>query len=112
MVLDVILGSVLLAFGIVAIYFSTENSDGDSNYLVVLLISLAAIIAGGWILITRITIPVLLTKLAGLVLAAIGAFLVFQFPDITDYQKKGMGITGILLGFVFLILGVYLLIFY
>ena len=111
MVLDIIIGSVLVAFGIAAVYFTIEGDASDSRFLILLLVGIAAIIGGGWILVTRITIPVLLTKIAGLVLAAIGVFLVIEFPDIGDYQKSSMSVTGIFLGLIFMILGVYLLIF-
>ncbi len=111
MVFDIILGAVLLAFGIVAVYFSVEDSGNESKFLMVLLIGIAAIVGGGWILVTKITIPVLLTKIAGLILAAIGIFMVIEFPDISEYQRPSMSTTGIFLGLIFLILGVYLLIF-
>ena len=111
MVLDIIGGAVLMAFGIAAVYFTVDGDLSDSKFLMVLLIGVAAIIGGGWILITRITIPVLLTKIAGIILTALGFFLTVDFPDITQYQKEGFGIAGILLGLFFLILGVYLLIF-
>jgi len=111
MVLDIIAGAVLLAFGIVSVYFTIESGEKESRFLIIFLLGIAAIIGGGWILITRITIPVLLTKAAGLILAVIGFFLVFQFPDITDYQPKGFGKAGVLLGAILLILGIYLLFF-
>ncbi len=111
MVLEIIGGAVLLAFGIAAVYFTIDGDLSDAHFLVILLLGFAAIVGGGWILITRITIPVILTKVAGLILAAIGVFLTVDFPDIKDYQREGMGIAGLFIGLIFLILGVYLLIF-
>ena len=111
MILDIIAGSVLLAFGIAAVYFTINGDLTDSKFLIILLLGFAAIIGGGWILITRITLAVILTKIAGVVLGAIGLFMVVDFPDITQYQREGFSITSILIGLVFLILGAYLLFF-
>jgi hypothetical protein len=111
MVFDVLIGAILLAFGIVAVYFSIESGEKESQFLIILLLGLAALIGGGWILVTKITIPVLLTKVAGLILAALGIFLAFEFPDITEYQRAEMSKTGILVGLILVIIGVYLLIF-
>ncbi len=111
MVFDIIAGAVLLAFGIVSVYFMIEGGEKDSKFLIIFFLGIAAIIGGGWILITRITIPVLLTKIAGFIMAVIGIFLAVQFPDIQEYQPSSMGKTGIFLGAILLILGVYLLIF-
>ena len=111
MVFDILGGSLLLAVGILAIYFSVESKVQDTEFLVMFLLGFVAAIAGGWILITRLTIAVILTKLAGLILIIIGVFLTFEFPDIDQYQRTGMSKTGILLGLFLLILGIYLFVF-
>src|SRR3990167_5892333 len=111
MVLEIIAAAVLIAFGLLAVYFSLENKPGDKDLLVVLLIGIASFIAGAWIIFTKLTLAVILTKLAGLVLAFIGAFLIFGFPDISDYQPAGMSKAGVFVGLVFLIIGGWLLFF-
>ena len=111
MVLDVIAAAVLLAFGILAIYFSIDSDVRDSKFLMILLIGIAAVVAGGWILITKITIAVLLTKIAGIILLLLGLFLLVEFPDIMQYQVKGFSKTGVFFGIVFFIVGIWLLIF-
>ncbi|MCX6815791.1 MAG: hypothetical protein NT120_02985 [Candidatus Aenigmarchaeota archaeon] len=111
MVFDILLGAVLLAFGLLVIFFSTESKEEGSTFLLIVLVGIAAIVGGGWILITKISFATLLTKLAGLILAALGIFLAVEFPDIDQYQREGMSKTGILIGVFLIIFGFYLLIF-
>lgn len=112
MVFDIIVAAVLLAFGILAIWLSFESSLDDKNLVLVLLVAIAAIIAGGWIIVTKLTLALVLTKLAGLVLAGIGLFLVIGFPDVNpDYQRVGMSRAGVFIGLILLIIGAYLLFF-
>ncbi len=111
MVLDIIAAAVLMAFGILAIYFSIDSDIHDSRFLLILLLGLAAFIGGGWILVAKITVAVLLTKIAGVILLLLGLFLVVEFPDITQYQVQGFSKTGVFFGIVFFIVGIWLLIF-
>ena len=111
MVLDIIGAAVLMAFGILAVYFSIDSDIRDSKFLLILLIGIAALIAGGWILVTKLTIAVLLTKIAGIILLVLGLFLLVEFPDIMQYQVGGFSKTGVFFGIVFFIVGVWLLIF-
>ncbi len=111
MVFDIIGGAALLAFGIIAIYYTIEGDLKDAHFLVMFLLGIAAVIGGGWILVTRITLPIILTKIAGLILTLIGIFMTVNFPDVQDYQRHGMGLTAIFIGLIFLIVGIYLLIF-
>src|SRR3989338_8286135 len=107
MVFEIIVAAVLLAFGILTIWFSFGNESdlNDKNLILVLLVAIAAIIAGGWIIITKLTLALVLTKLAGLVLAGIGLFLIIGFPDVNpDYQRVGMSKAGIFIGLILLII--------
>ncbi|KHO48078.1 MAG: hypothetical protein QT00_C0001G0090 [archaeon GW2011_AR5] len=113
MVLEIILAAVLIAFGIIAILFSINEDVNDKQLIVVLLVGVAAIIGGGWIILTHVTLWILLAKLAGLILAGIGLFLIIGFPDVEpDYQLRGMSNAGVFIGIVLLIIGAYLLLFY
>jgi hypothetical protein len=111
MVLNIIAGSALLAFGIIVIFLAIEN-DEDNDFLLHLLIGLAALIAGGWIILTKIGIALFLIKIAGLIVLCAGIFLTIQFPTTADYQKPSMSLTGVLIGIFMLIFGAYLLFFY
>ncbi|MEM7819755.1 MAG: hypothetical protein QXD48_02920 [Candidatus Aenigmatarchaeota archaeon] len=106
---DVVLGAVLLAFGLLVIYFSTEESKKEEQFLISLLIGIACVLAGGWIIITKITLALLLKRIAGLVFAGIGLFLIIGFPDAAEYQRIGMSKAGVFIGLIFFIIGLYLM---
>ena len=50
-------------------------------------------------------------KILGLILAVIGFLILKYFPDIKTYQHEGMTMTGILIGVLFILVGIGLLIF-
>lgn len=112
MVLEVIGAGLLIAFGFLAIYFSSDSSIKDSRYLIYILLGIACIVAGGWVLLTKIGLALMLVKLSGLILALLGFFLVVKFPDVTEYQPADMSKTAIFMGIIMLIVGIYLLFFY
>jgi hypothetical protein len=109
--LEIIGAAVLVAFGILAIYFSLEGGTNDKNLTIILLIGIAALVAGGWIILTKITLFIILKKLAGLIMAGIGVFLIIGFPDIKDYQPEGMTVTGMFIGLILIIIGCWFLFF-
>jgi len=51
----------------------------------------------------------LLTKALGLLLILGGVFLMFFFPDIEEFQPHTMSKTGIVLGIIFIIAGIWLI---
>jgi len=107
---DVIAGAVLLAFGLLVIYFSTEALKSDEKYFLALLVGIICIVAGGWIILTHVTLALILKRLAGLILTGVGVFIITGFPDVTpDYQPKEMSRAGLLIGLILLIVGLYLL---
>ncbi len=110
MVFELIIASVLIAFGIYTIYRSIDEGISDQKIAFILLVGIVAIIFGLWLLLVTYTLAVLLKKLAGLIISLIGLFLVVGFPDIKIYQH-GFGITGIFIGLIVLIFGILLLIF-
>ncbi len=111
MVLDVLGAAVLIALGIVAIYFSVEGGIKDRELTVILFLGILAVAGGLWIIIAKLTLMLILKKLAGLILAGIGLFLVIGFPDLMYYQSFSIGRSAILIGLVMLIFGLYLLLF-
>lgn len=112
MVLEIVGAAVMIAFGLLAVYLSIEGGKGDSKLIIIMLIGIALIVGGGWIIATRISLALLLAKIAGLILLAIGFFLIWGFPDSPDYQHRGMANTGVFLGIVLFIIGIYLLVFF
>jgi hypothetical protein len=108
--LDIIAGVILLAFGLLVLYFSAEFSKTDEAYFLALLIGIACVIAGGWILLSTIPLALILKRIAGLVLAGVGVFIITGFPDVTpDYQPREMSKAGLLIGLILFILGLYLM---
>lgn len=111
MLLEAIGGIILFVFGIFAIYFSLSEGYEDSHLLAVLIVGFLCIIVGGWAILSQLTLAFLLRKLTGLILLGLGFFLIWGFPDITDYQPDDMSKTGVFLGVILFLIGVYLLVF-
>jgi hypothetical protein len=111
MVLEIILAAILIAFGVMAIYFSVGEGIADTRLIIILLIGVLCILAGAWIIINTITLAVLIRKLSGLAIAGFGLFMIIGFPDIEEYQPFGMSRVGILIGIFSLIVGAYFLFF-
>lgn len=111
MVLEIIIAAVLIAFGIMSIYFTISMDVKDMRLMLVLIIGAVSLIAGMWLIISTLTLGVVLKKLAGLVLAAFGVFLVVGFPDISEYQQFGFSKAGIFIGIILTVIGAYLLVF-
>jgi heme A synthase len=109
MVFELILGAVLIAFGVMSIYFSIEQKLNDKNLVFILILGLVSVIIGGWIFASKLTLDFVLRKIGGIILTLFGAFMVLGFPDINDYQKDGMSKAGILFGIIIGILGLWLL---
>lgn len=109
MVMEIILAAVLLAFGILTIYFAIESEAKDPKLMLILVLGVICIVAGSWILIKNLTLGWIFGKLAGLGLIGFGLFMVIGFPDIRTYQRAGMGKAGVFLGLIALIIGIYLL---
>jgi hypothetical protein len=111
MVLEIIIGAVLIAFGIMTIYFSIEEGIGDAKLMGILILGLLSVGAGIFVLVKTLTLIVILKKITGLALAVAGLFFIIGFPDIIDNQPTGMGRAGVFIGIVLLVLGVWLLFF-
>ncbi len=111
MLLEIIIAAILIAFGLLSIYFSIEEGISDNRLILVLVIGILSVVAGLWLLFTKITLAVILTKLAGLILAGFGLFMILSFPDIPDYQYEGLAFSGVFIGIVVFVIGVYFLVF-
>ncbi|MBI5398758.1 hypothetical protein HZB03_04810 [Candidatus Woesearchaeota archaeon] len=109
MVLEIIVAAILIAVGFLSIYLSIKTKEKDKDLVIVLLVGLIALFAGAWIIFTKLTLMLILKKLAGLCLTGAGFFLIFAFPDITQYQLEGFSLTGIFIGIVLFVVGLYLL---
>ncbi len=111
MVLEIIAAAVLIAFGILTIYFTISSDVKDLRLMLIMVIGAVSVILGIWIIISTLTLGVVLKKLAGLVISLFGVFLVIGFPDVAEYQQAGFSKTGIFIGIVLTVIGAYLLFF-
>src|SRR3989338_888567 len=108
MVLEIIIGAILVAFGIMTIYFSIEEGISDPKLMGILILGLLATGAGMFVLVKELTLIGILKKLTGLILVAAGLFFILGFPDVSDYQREGMTRAGIFIGIFLLIIGAWL----
>ena len=111
MVFEIIIAAVLIAFGIMTIYFSIEEGMGDAKLMGIFILGLLSVGAGIFVLVKTLTLIVILKKIAGLALGAAGLFFIVGFPDTIEHQRLGMSKAGVFIGIVLLVLGVWLLFF-
>lgn len=111
MVLEIIAAAVLIAFGLLSIFFSVSEGEKDETLMIILAIGALSLLAGLWIILTKITLMLLLKRIAGIIFAFVGVFLVFGFPDIQDYQSFNMSKAGIFIGLIILVVGIYFMFF-
>jgi len=53
----------------------------------------------------------MIIKFFGVLLLFVGFLVLKYFPDVSTYQKKGMTLSGILIGIIFFLIGIGLIIF-
>ena len=111
MVFEIILAAVLIAFGLMTVYFIIDTGVSDQKLMGILLLGLLCIGGGVYVLLQALTLAVILKKLAGLVLILVGLFFIIGFPDIIDYQPSNFGRAGIFIGIVLMVIGIWLLFF-
>lgn len=111
MVLDILLASVGIAFGFLIIYIAIEEKSADKEFMIAGLVGAALVIAGGWYILSTISLWLVLKKLGGFIIAVVGFFLMFGFQDVRDYQPEAFSMTALLIGIILLIFGLYLLFF-
>lgn len=111
MVLEILVAAILLAFGLLSIYFSIEEGISDNRLILIMIVGVLSVTAGLWLIFTNVALVLLLRKIAGLLLAAFGLFMILGFPDITDYQYEGLALSGVFIGIVIFVVGAYFLLF-
>jgi len=109
--LEIFLSGVLIAFGIVVIFFLGERDLGDAKSLFIMVLGALCIIAGLWIFVANVGMWTIIQKMIGIILVVMGIFLIVKFPGVEGYQPHQMSITGIFIGIIILIIGIYLLFF-
>ncbi len=76
-----------------------------------LIISILLISSGIYLIFISLPWYVILRKFVGLIIFIFGYFMVFIYPGESDYQPPGYTMLGVIGGILFLIIGIYLLIF-
>ena len=110
MLIESIVASIFIAFGILSIMFSIEHGINDKEMMGIIILGILSILLGGWIFFTFVTIEFIIRKIIGIILAAIGLFLIFGFPDAAEHQREGFSRLGIFIGIILAIFGIWLLI--
>jgi hypothetical protein len=108
--IEIIIAALLIVFGFFILY-RLDRGISDKEVLLIIILGFLSIASGAWIIIRGIGLWTIIKKLIGLCLLGIGGFLTISFPDVTDYQPEGFGLTGIFIGLVMLVLGIYLILF-
>lgn len=104
-----LVAAILIALGIFILYFLDRDIEDKKMY--VALFGGGALVLGGiYLLFYTIPADIIKRKVIGLFLSIVGFWMTFKFPGATEYQGE-MGYTGILLGLVMLIFGIYWLLF-
>lgn len=106
-----LIGAILLGLGLFLLVKTIEMGEGDKATFKFFFVSLGLILTGGWLLLTNITLAVLLRKLGGLSAILIGFFFAFKFPGHADYGVGEYVNLSMLIGFILLVVGVWLLLF-
>ena len=106
-----LVASIMIAFGLFILYKLFEVKKFDKETFAFIIVSLLLIVGGGWLLLSSITLQVILRKIGGILCILVGGFLVFKFPGHADYGIEGFMNVSVLIGLIFLILGVWLVLF-
>ena len=108
--ITIYVAALLVGIGIFLLYFLDRDID-DNKLYIALFTGIATLIGGVYLLFYSVPTEVIRQKVIGFILVLAGFWMVFKFPSAMDYQPEGMGLTGVLIGLVLLILGLYWFIF-
>lgn len=108
---DLFFSALLIGGGIFLLLLIEKLKNEDKYMYLALIIGIILVVFGGWMLTKAVSAAVLKRKFWGFLVAAFGSWMVFGFPSTSEYQTDQFGYTGILIGLVALIGGIYLLVF-
>jgi len=109
--MSLLLSAILIGVGLFLAFMIEKLKASDTKMYLALAASIILIVAGGWMLYTSVSADLLKRRLWGIIITLFGAYMIFGFPASTDYQPAGFGYTGVLIGLISLIGGIYLLLF-
>lgn len=105
-----IIAAILIAFGIFLLYFLDRDIEENKMYMV-LFLGLGFVVVGIYALFYSVPVELLKKKILGLAMSVAGFWLVFKFPGATEVQGEGFGLSGIIIGLVLMIVGLFLFMF-
>lgn len=106
-----LLSAILIGVGLFLAFLIEKLKKNDTYMYLALIASIALIVAGSWLLYSTVSAGLIKRRLWGIAITLFGAYMVFGFPGTAEYQTPEFGYTGILIGLVSLIGGIYLLLF-
>ena len=109
--MSLLLSAVLIGVGLFLAFLIEKLKKNDKYMYLALFTSIILIVAGGWMLYTSVSAELIKRRLWGILITLFGAYMVFGFPTTSEYQTEAFGYTGVLIGLVSLIGGIYLLLF-
>lgn len=109
--MSLLLSAILIGVGLFIAFLIEKLKESDKRMYLALFASIILIVAGGWMLYNSVSAELLRRRFWGILITLFGAYMVFGFPSTSEYQTEGFGYTGILIGLVSLIGGIYLLLF-
>ena len=108
---DLFFSAVLIGIGLFLLLMIEKLKKEDKYMYLALIIGIILVVFGGWLLTKVVSAAVIKRKFWGLLITIFGGWMVFGFPGTSEYQTDEFGYTGILIGLVALIGGIYLLVF-
>ncbi len=109
--MSLLLSAILIGIGLFIAFMIEKLKGDDIKMYLALIISVILIVAGGWLLFTTVPAELLKRRFWGIAITLFGGYMIFGFPSTEEYQTASFGYTGVLIGLVALIGGVYLLLF-
>ncbi len=109
--MSLLLSAIFIGVGLFLAFLIEKLKASDKKMYLALFFSIALIVLGGWMLYTSVSAELLKRRFWGILITLFGAYMIFGFPSTTEYQTTEFGYTGILIGLVSLIGGIYLLLF-
>lgn len=111
MVSYLLISAILIGLGLFIAFMIEKLKGNDVQMYLALIASIALIIAGGWLLYKTVPAELLKRRFWGVLITLFGGYMIFGFPATEEYQTAAFGYTGVLIGLVALIGGIYLLLF-
>ena len=106
-----VLGFFLFSLGLFIMYISFQYAIDESYFYIIFPLSVLMVSFGAYLIYLSLPLYLILKKFFGFVLAVIGYWFIFRFPDAEQYQFPSYTLVGVLVGIIAMSWGLYLLLF-